>query len=457
LYSNGIYPPISLSGSFAIALQRGTLIKNTSCDVNTTSSCLRIGNPLVVKLARAVLELTLFRISIFGFNTMIGISRLYIGKAEASDSLRYSRKPGHSPAQRKPIVVWNATKRCNLLCQHCYSSSESSLSIDNELTTAEAKTFIGDLAKFAVPVLLFSGGEPLMRQDIPELAKFAVSKGLRAVISTNGTLINASMAKKLKDAGVSYVGISLDGSETVNDKFREKKGAFAKTISGIRACNKAGLKVGIRFTITKKNYKEVPFIFDLIEKESIQRACFYHLVCSGRGSDIRKEILSPEITRKTVDLIIDRTANLHKRGICTEVLTVDNHCDGPYLYLRMLKENSPRAKEVLDLLEMTGGNSSGVGIACVSWDGTVYPDQFMRNHPVGNIREKPFSGIWPSKPGEFLQKLREKHKLVTGRCAKCRFLDVCAGNFRARTEALTGDLWASDPACYLNDREIKTR
>ncbi len=384
---------------------------------------------------------------------MIGISRLYIGKAEASDKLRYSQEPGRS---RKPIVVWNATKRCNLLCEHCYSNSRSTLKTDEELTTEEAKVFIEDLAKFAVPVLLFSGGEPLLRPDIPELAKFAVSKGLRAVISTNGTLIDSSMAEKLKDAGVSYVGISLDGSEKVNDRFRGREGAFAEALSGIRECKKAGIKVGLRFTITKRNYMEVSFIFDLIEKEKIPRACFYHLVCSGRGSGIKEEILSPELTRKTVDLIIDRTAVLHGKGLPAEVLTVDNHCDGPYLYLRMLREKNPRAGEVLELLRIAGGNSSGIGIACVGWDGRVYPDQFMRNHPVGNIREKPFSVIWTGT-NELLMKLREKQNFVTGRCAKCRFIDVCAGNFRARAEALTDDLWASDPACYLDDMEVSSK
>jgi len=385
---------------------------------------------------------------------MIGISRIYVGIAEASDSLRYSQKSLHSSAPRKPVVVWNSTKRCNLSCRHCYSNSNSNLPIEDELSTDEAKTLIDDLADFGSPVILFSGGEPLLRQDVQELAKFAVEKGLRAVISTNGTLIDDSVAARLKGAGVSYVGISLDGSENINDEFRGEKGAFFAAMSGLKICRNAGLKVGLRFTITKNNFMEVPFIFDLIEKEAIPRVCFYHLVCSGRGSVIKHEILPPELTRKTIDLIIDRTASLHGRGIRTEVLTVDNQCDGPYLYLRMLKEKNSRSPEVLDLLRIVAGSSSGSGISCVGWDGTVYPDQFMRNHPLGNIRQDKFCKIWMNESSDLLRMLREKSKNISGRCAKCRFFDICGGGFRARAEAMTGDLWASDPACYLTDEEI---
>ena len=385
---------------------------------------------------------------------MIGISRIYVGMAEASDSLRYSQKIGNLSAVRKPVVVWNSTKLCNLSCRHCYSRSASHLSVEDELSTDQAKALIADLAGYGSPVILFSGGEPMLRQDIPELAKFAVTKGLRAVISTNGTLIDDSISAKLKDAGISYVGISLDGTENINDKFRGKKGAFSAAMSGLKICRNAGIKVGLRLTITKNNYMEIPFIFDLIEKEAIPRVCFYHLVCNGRGSDIKHEILPPELTRKTIDLIIDRTAGLHSRGIRTEVLTVDNQCDGPYLYLRMLKEKKSRAPEALELLRIAAGNSSGSGISCVDWDGTVYPDQFMRNHPLGNVQQRKFGEIWMDESNDLLKMLREKSRHVKGRCAKCRFMDVCGGGFRARAEAMTGDLWASDPACYLTDEEI---
>jgi radical SAM protein with 4Fe4S-binding SPASM domain len=207
--------------------------------------------------------------------------------------------------------------------------------------------------------------------------------------------------------------------------------------------------------MTKENVGEIPAIFDLMEAENIPRICLYHLVYSGRGAEIAELDLDPDVRRATLDLIIDRTKRLHDKGFPVEVLTVDNHCDGPYLYMRMLREKNPQADEVMQLLRMNGGNSTGHGLACISWDGTVYPDQFWRNQPVGSVREKPFSQIWGApEEGSLLALLREKKKHVTGKCVKCRFLDVCGGNFRARAEAATGNLWGVDPACYLTDEEI---
>jgi 12,18-didecarboxysiroheme deacetylase len=313
---------------------------------------------------------------------------------------------------------------------------------------------IDDMADFGVPVLLFSGGEPLVRKDLPELAAYAVEKGMRAVISTNGTLINKATARILKDIGLSYVGISLDGLKPVNDHFRGVKGAFDKAMQGIRNCQDVGIKVGLRFTINKRNVTEIPGIFDLLEEMEIPRVCFYHLVYAGRASELVKDDLTHEETRKAVDLIIDRTKELHAKNKPKEVLTVDNHADGPYLYMRMLKEDPDRAKEVLELLEMNEGNNSGRGIGCVSWDGSVHADQFWRHHSFGNVRRRPFSEIWTKPEDPLLLQLKEKKKHVQGRCATCRWLDVCGGNFRVRAEAISANVWAPDPACYLTDEEI---
>ena len=391
---------------------------------------------------------------------MIGISKLYCGTVEPSDALRYGRKSQKLPSHllqfsedKKPVVVWNVTKKCNLKCVHCYAHADS-VGTDDELTTIEGKRLIDDLAEFGSPVILFSGGEPLMRPDLTELAGYAVEKGMRTVISTNGTLITHKVANELKQIGLSYVGISLDGMEEVNDRFRGIKGAFRRALDGVEACQEAGIKVGLRFTINKRNAKEIPSIFDLLEEKNIPRVCFYHLVYAGRGTKLVEEDLSHEETRKVVDLIIDRTADMHRRGITKEVLTVDNHADGPYLYLRLLREESPRAEQVLELLKMNEGNSSGRGIGCVSWDGSVHADQFWRHYSFGNVRERPFSAIWTDLSDPLMRKLKEKKKYVKGRCSKCRWLDICAGNFRVRAEAVTGDLWAPDPACYLTDEEI---
>ena len=381
---------------------------------------------------------------------------------EPGDVLRYNRESGRLPSHllqfsrdKKPVVVWNMTRRCNLRCVHCYSSSQN-IRYGNELTTAEAKAMIRDLATFGSPVILFSGGEPLMHRGLPELARYAVDQGMRAVISTNGTLITRQNAAAFKEIGLSYVGVSLDGMKVTHDHFRGVEGAFDTAMKGIRICRDLGIKVGVRFTINRNNVADVPAIFDLLEKENIPRCCFYHLVYSGRGSKLIEEDLSHDQTRALLDLIMDRTKDLFSRGLEKEILTVDNHADGPYLYLRLQKENPGRAAEVLELLKMNEGNSSGNGIACISWDGEIHADQFWRGISFGNVRKRPFSEIWTDTGNELMAKLKDKKPYVTGRCAKCRWLDICAGNFRVRSEAVTGDIWAPDPACYLTEEEIKT-
>jgi len=392
---------------------------------------------------------------------VIGVSKLYCGTVEPSDVLRYKRKTKDLPPHliqfardKRPVVVWNVTRRCNLHCIHCYAKAEDK-EFPNELSTKEGKALIDDLAAFGCPVILFSGGEPLIRKDLPELSEYAASKGIRVVISTNGTLINKEMARLLKKVGVSYVGVSIDGMEEIHDRFRGVKGAFRAALSGIKYCQEAGIKTGIRFTISRINFREIPAIFDLVEREEVDRVCFYHLVYAGRGSKLIKEDLSHEETRQVVDLIIDRTYDLFKRGKPKEVLTVDNHADGPYIYLRLLSEGSPRAPEVLELLKMNEGNNSGIGIGCVSWDGEVHADQFWRHYSFGNVRKRPFSEIWLDTSDPLMAKLKEKKKHVKGRCRNCKWLDVCAGNFRVRAEAVYGDVWAEDPACYLTDEEIR--
>ncbi|MBC2717755.1 MAG: 12,18-didecarboxysiroheme deacetylase [Desulfobacteraceae bacterium] len=391
---------------------------------------------------------------------MIGISKLYCGTVEPSDALRYGRQSKDLPSHllqfsidKKPVVVWNITRQCNLKCVHCYAHAKAGLQ-ENELTTEQGKQLIDDLSAMGVPVLLFSGGEPLMRKDLPELAEYAVKKGMRAVISTNGTLIDRDTARILKSIGLSYIGISLDGMKDINDKFRGVDGAFDAALEGIKNCQEAGIKVGLRFTINKFNVNEIPALFDLLEEREVPRVCFYHLVYAGRGSELIKDDLTLEGTRKAVDLIIDRTKRLHDMGKVKEVLTVDNHADGPYIYLRLLQEDPQRAAEVMALLKMNEGNNSGRGIGCVSWDGEVYADQFWRHNSFGNVKQRPFSETWTDLSNPLMKKLKNKKKYVTGRCADCRWLSICGGNFRVRAEATTGDIWAPDPACYLTDEEI---
>lgn len=391
---------------------------------------------------------------------MIGISKLYCGTVEPSDALRYGRQSKRLPSHllqfssdKKPVVVWNVGQRCNLKCIHCYSQSRD-IEYPGELTTAEARAMLDDLANYGAPVILFSGGEPLMRGDLLELAHHAKSNGLRAVISTNGTLITREKAKELKSVGLSYVGVSLDGMKETNDRFRAVAGAFDMAVQGIRNCLAEGIKVGLRFTINKGNAQDIPDIFELIYNEGIPRVCFYHLVYAGRGSKLIKEDLDHDETRQVVDLIMDKTREMHDRGRKLEVLTVDNHADGPYLYLRLKKENPKKAAEVYELLQMNEGNSSGKGLACISWDGAVHPDQFWRHVILGNVKDRPFSEIWDDISNPLMARLKDKKPHLKGRCAECQWLDICGGNFRARAEAYYGDMWAPDPACYLTDEEI---
>lgn len=382
---------------------------------------------------------------------MINCTRLLSEKQGFYDEIRYQK--GKPADTNRPIVVWNSTRRCNLKCIHCYIDAKNTQDT-GELTTSQAKILIDDLAEFGAPVFLFSGGEPFVREDLFDLGKYAKAKGLRTVISTNGTLITDSVAKKVKDAGFSYVGISLDGLEATNDKFREQKGAFKKTLSGIRNCLKNGVRVGLRFTINRHNFKDIGGIFDLIEAENIPRACFYHLVYSGRGSAMVNDDLTHAQARDTMDLIFARTAKLCGKALDTEILTVDNHADGVYLYLKLKKEDPKKAQAVLELLRINGGNKSGAGIADVDNLGLVHADQFWRHYSFGNVLERKFSEIWLDESNELLRNLRNRKPFLKGKCGRCYYQDICAGNFRVRAEAVYGDVWQEDPACYLTEEEI---
>ena len=395
---------------------------------------------------------------------MIGISKLYCGAVEAADVLRYKRNSAELPSgllqfsrDKKPVVVWNCTRTCNLKCMHCYAGSDAQKY--DQLSTDEAKAMIDDLAAFGAPVLLFSGGEPCVRPDLVELMHYAKDAGMRVVISTNGTLITPELAKQFAEVGLSYVGVSIDGSRETHDEFRGMDGAFERSLAGLANAQAAGIKVGLRMTINKLNFREVDDVFDIMRERGIDRACFYHLVYTGRGSEMMDMDLTHEETRAVVRRIMDRTREWFDEGGKPEILTVDNHADGPYLYQELLREDPERAEEVMQLLQWNQGNSTGNGIACVSWDGEVYADQFWRHFSFGNVRERAFSEIWTdtsreTEASELMFRLKDKRPFVTGRCSQCKWLNICGGNFRVRAEAATGDLWASDPACYLTDEEI---
>ncbi|OWZ82877.1 putative heme d1 biosynthesis radical SAM protein NirJ1 [Natranaerobius trueperi] len=390
---------------------------------------------------------------------MINVTKLLLENTDYfGDRLRYNKssyKTKNGVTKDKgPIVVWNCTRTCNLNCIHCYSDSENKR-YSGEMTTQEGKEFIDDLVAFKVPVLIFSGGEPLIRNDFFELAEYASKKGIRTTVSTNGTLIDKEMARDLKRLKIGYVGVSLDGIGENNDHFRGQNGAFDSALKGIRNCLSNDQKVGLRVTINKHNYKELPELFKLIEEEDIPRICFYHLVYSGRGSEILDQDISHEETREVMDMIMDYTQYFEKKNKRKEILMVDNHADGIYMYLKMLQKDPKKAERILELLKYNGGNRSGIAISSVDSEGNVHPDQFTQNHTFGNVREKPFGEIWrDTTQNRVLKGLKDRKSLLKGRCSKCKWLDACNGNFRKRAEALYEDFWASDPACYLTDDEI---
>ena len=382
---------------------------------------------------------------------MINLTALCCGASFYGDSLRYSSpsRGAHAgtTSRQGPVVAWNCTRRCNQNCVHCYMEANSQ-GDEQELDSREARKFSDDLAAFGVPVLLLSGGEPLMREDFWDLAGHAIEKGIRVTISTNGTLITPSVARDMKKLGISYVGISLDGVEDTHDSFRDSPGAFNRTLESLRYCREAGQKVGLRFTLTRRNYRDLGEVLRLVEEEDIPRVCFYHLVFAGRGKDLKEEMIPHEVTREIINHLIESTERFYNQGKQKEILTVDNHADGVYLYLQLLRKDPDWAEQVRQMLEHNGGNRSGIAIGAVDPKGGVHPDQFSQDQLLGNIREKPFSRLW-TQGTPLLHKLRQRKPYLKGRCGSCRWLSMCNGNLRARAYASCGDFWAEDPGCYL--------
>ena len=389
---------------------------------------------------------------------MISVTKLLGGPSYFGDRLRYDQRSAAQTSGARPgsgpVVVWNATRTCNLECVHCYADARIKR-FAGELTTEEAQRMIDDLASINTPALLISGGEPLVRPDILDLAEYATALGVRVTFSTNGTLIDEKKAARIAKIGVTYVGISVDGGEARHDQFRGRVGAYRDAIRGIRNCRAAGIRVGIRFTVTQENLGELGEIFRIVEEENIGRLCLYHLVYAGRGAYLSGIDLTVDEKRKMMIRLMEQVESWNERGREVEVMTVDNHADAPFIYLRLHETNPVRADQALALIRNNGGNRSGIAIGCIDSFGFVHPDQFTSHHTLGSIRERPFSEIWRDSRVELLEGLRNRKALLQGRCSRCRWLPVCNGNFRARAEAATGDYWESDPGCYLLDSEIE--
>jgi len=397
---------------------------------------------------------------------MINLTKLWTGAAQPADGLRYGHgSDAHRAADtRKPITVWNITRTCNLRCVHCYSDSNAAR-YPGELTWKEMETVVADLAEYGVPSLLLSGGEPMIHSRFFDLVDKASQAGLKLTISTNGTLITEEKAALLKAAEVAYVGISLDGIGRIHDEFRRKEGAFDAAVRGFKNCHAVGQKTGLRLTLTRHNVENIDRILDFIEEQEIQRVCFYHLVPAGRGSEL--QVLGADEARGAIDTLIARVEQWHSQGIARELLTVTQPADGAYLLVRMERENHPNLAEARRLLAWNGGgaNSSGRGIANIDTQGNVHPDQFWQSVTLGNVKRMPFSEIWEGANPEsaaMLNSIRsigrlssdERQARLSGPCADCQWFGICGGGFRTRAAfANGGDLWGSDPGCYLREEE----
>ena len=352
-----------------------------------------------------------------------------------------------------PVVIWNLIRRCNLTCKHCYSISADK-DFPGELSTTEVFGVMDDLKRFRVPVLILSGGEPLLRPDIFDIARRAREMGFYVGLSTNGTLIDAANIDKIAAVGYDYVGISIDGIKQTHDHFRRLDGAFDASMRGIRLCHARGIKVGMRFTMTQDNAAELPQLLTLMEAEGIDKFYLSHLNYAGRGNINRKTDVALETTRHAMDLLFDTCWDYIQRGLHKEFVTGNNDADGVYLLYWIRKHFPEKEAHMRAKLAQWGGNSSGVNIANIDNLGIVHPDTFWWHYPLGSVRARPFSQIWQDTSDPLMAGLKASPRTIKGRCGACQYFDVCGGNTRVRAHQLTGDPWAEDPACYLTDEEI---
>jgi len=391
---------------------------------------------------------------------MIRITQFLQGAGTVSDVMKYRKQaPRGVPSRyvaftetRRPVVFWNITRRCNLRCAHCYL--DAGTEAGDELSLEEAKDFISDLAGMGVPLLLFTGGEPLMRDDLWELARSARDQGLKTALSTNGTLITGEIAARIKDAGIEYVGVSLDGAEEkTHDAIRDQPGSFARAVRGLKACTDAGIPAGVRVTVTRDNYREISGLVDLTRSLKIPRFCLYWLVPSGRGRALSEKQIGPAEAYQAFGMLCGKAAE--PGGADMEFLTVDAPQDGVYLLDRMRASGHPAYEHALALLRMRGDScSAGDRVANVDPAGNVYPCQFMQREEfrIGSVRERKFSELWNDPKNTLLAAFRNKANLLKGKCGSCKDREICGGGCRIRAYEESGDLWAEDPLCHMSSQ-----
>ena len=352
-----------------------------------------------------------------------------------------------------PVVIWNLIRRCNLTCRHCYSFSADA-DFPGELSTPQIFATMADLRSAGVRFLILSGGEPLLHPDILEITRGAKAMGFRVALSTNGTLIGADRVADIAACGYDYVGISLDGLRDTHDHFRRKPGSFDASLRAVQLLRDAGVKVGVRFTLTQGNAHDLPALLDLIDAERIDRFYLSHLNYAGRGNINRASDAMFDTTRWAMDLLFEACWRGIERGRPVEFVTGNNDADGVYL-LQWAGRRFPGSQAHLRArLAQWGGNSSGVNVANIDNLGNVHPDTFWWDYSLGNVTQRPFAQIWADTRDPLMAGLKSSPRAIKGRCSRCRYFDICGGNTRVRARQLTGDPWAEDPGCYLRDDEL---
>jgi radical SAM protein with 4Fe4S-binding SPASM domain len=352
------------------------------------------------------------------------------------------------------LVVWNFTKVCNLKCKHCYENAGEKMK--DELTTEEAKKLINELVDSGVVAIAFSGGEPLMRKDFFEIARYAKDKGLYVSIATNGTLITKDIANKLKDV-VDYVEISLDGKDAETHNAFRGIPIFDKVIEGIKNSVEAGLYTCIATTVTKYNYEQIEEIYKLANNLGVKRFICFNFVPTGRGKKIIEYDISPEEREKLLNLLFEKLVNNCKVEALSTApqfarIAVEREKGVPvgHFYGGAGFEGKARA-----LADFIGGCGAGRIYCAIEPNGDIQPCVFM---PIklGNVRREKFLDIWHNSP--ILKTLRDR-SLLKGHCANCEHKFICGG-CRARAYAYFNDITAPDPGCISNNdywNELKNK
>ena len=378
---------------------------------------------------------------------------LSVAQGVRSASELPARSPDRFGAPAAPVIVWNVCRHCNMQCPHCYAAASLQPSAA-DLSTHEGLHLLDRLRALGVRVVVFSGGEPLLRGDLFQLLERAQQLGISAQLSTNGVLIDVSTATRLASAGVAYVGASLDGMPEWNDQYRGFAGGFERVLGALDQVRARGMKAGLRVTVTRRNASMVPALLSIAQQRQIERFYVSHLVYAGRGRKLQADDLTPGQTRALLWQLFDAADSSVRAGERQQIVTGGNDSAGPLL-LQFVGERyglGARAR-VRALLKARGGNSAGERILNIDHRGNVHPDQFWQQHAFGNVRTHSLSQIMEHPLREAL---KNREALLEGRCAGCSWKELCRGSHRERALVATGSMWGPDPACVLRDDELAT-